>query len=145
MKLEKISFQVTIINPVAASIGELLRSKIPVWLHLGVDLFLKGEKEKLFVTHTVGNILFNGFQDPLLNAMTDLKAILKEFVPDGAFMDKFAFFYARWELTYQSENGPVDPDRAKCLIDGRMNKTGSLFFIYNNFNFPSHFSSILNL
>ena len=62
MKLEKISFQVTIINPVAASIGELLRSKIPVWLHLGVDLFLKGEKEKLFVTHTVGNILFNGFQ-----------------------------------------------------------------------------------
>ena len=95
MKLEKISFQVTIINPVAASIGEMLRSKIPVWLHLGVDLFLKGEKEKLFVTHTVGNILFNGFQDPLLNAMTDLKAILKEFVPDGAFMDKFAFFYAR--------------------------------------------------
>jgi len=87
--------EVTIINPVAASIGELLRSKIPVWLHLGVDLFLKGEKEKLFVTHTVGNILFNGFQDPLLNAMTDLKAILKEFVPDGAFMDKFAFFYAR--------------------------------------------------
>ena len=41
MKLEKISFQVTIINHVAASIGEMLRSKIPVWLHLGVDLFLK--------------------------------------------------------------------------------------------------------
>jgi len=87
--------KVTIVNPVAASIGEMLRTTIPTWLHLGVNLFLKAEKEKVFVTHTVGDIIFNGFKDPLLDAMNDLKVLIKDFVPDGAFMDKFAFFYAR--------------------------------------------------
>ena len=39
--------------------------------------------------------MFNGFNDPVLTFMEDLKFILKEFIPDGAFMDKFGLFYAR--------------------------------------------------
>jgi len=87
--------EVTIINPVAASIGDQLRTKIPKGLHLGTDWFLKLNKEKLFVKHKVGDILFNGFNDPVLTFMEDLKLILKEFIPDGLFMDKFGLFYAR--------------------------------------------------
>lgn len=68
---------------------------VPKSLHLLVDLFLRTEKEKIFVTHTANEIIFKGFDDPILKAMNDAKFIIKNFIPDGAFMDKFAFFYAR--------------------------------------------------
>ena len=60
-----------------------------------LNLFLKAEKEELFVTHPIKNIIFDGFDDPLLKAMNDAKFFLKNYVPAGAFMDKFGFFYAR--------------------------------------------------
>ena len=69
----------TIVNPVAASIGEMLRTTIPTWLHLGVNLFLKAEKEKVFVTHTVGDIIFNGFKAgfPDLNSTKTVRRKLR--------------------------------------------------------------------
>jgi len=87
--------EVTIINPIAASIAEMLRTKIPKGLHLGMSWILSGKKEQMFVTHKVGDILYNGFEDPFLSFMEDFEAFIKPFVPEGAFMDKFGFFYNR--------------------------------------------------
>jgi len=87
--------EITILNPIAASIGEMLRTKIPKALHLGTNWLLKAKREQVFVTQKVGDILFNGFDDPFLTFMEDFKMIIEPFVPDGAFMDKFGFFYNR--------------------------------------------------
>jgi hypothetical protein len=43
----------------------------------------------------VGDIIFDGFDDPILIAMKDASFLIKPYVPPGAFMDKFAFFYGR--------------------------------------------------
>jgi CD36 family len=52
-------------------------------------------KEQTFVTHRVGDIIFDGFDDPLLIAMKDASFIIKPYVPAGAFMDRFGLFYGR--------------------------------------------------
>eukprot|EP00088_Acartia_fossae_P042692 TRINITY_DN4488_c0_g2_i2.p1 TRINITY_DN4488_c0_g2~~TRINITY_DN4488_c0_g2_i2.p1 ORF type:complete len:496 (+),score=94.32 TRINITY_DN4488_c0_g2_i2:56-1543(+) len=95
LSVSDLNTEVTIINPVAASIGDMLVNKIPKLWHLGTEGFLEATKEKVFVTQRVGDILFDGYEDPLLTDMEALKFILKAFIPDGAFMDKFGFFYAR--------------------------------------------------
>jgi len=73
--------EITIINPIAASIGEMLRTKIPKALHLGTDWLLRAKREQVFVTQKVGDILFNGFDDPFLTFMEDFKMIIEPFVP----------------------------------------------------------------
>jgi len=95
LSVGSLSDRVTIVNPVAATIGELVRSKVPKALHAPLNWLLLAEKERLFVTHTANEIIFNGFEDPLLNVLDSLKALLKSLLPDGALMDKFAFFYKR--------------------------------------------------
>ena len=44
-----------------------------VIINAGLAAFLKGEK--LFLTKTVGEIIFDGYSDPILSAGTDLAAL----------------------------------------------------------------------
>ena len=57
-----------------------------------LDLHLTTIKERLFVTKSVGEILFDGFHDPLFDELDSLPSFFKKFVPPGL-TDKFAFFY----------------------------------------------------
>lgn len=87
---------VTILNPVAATIGALMKDE--AWLRPGVNVFLKSIKENLFVTEKVKNIIFDGYHDPLfdnLEKMLDDLPFIRPFIPPGSLMDKFGFFYGR--------------------------------------------------
>ena len=87
---------VTILNPVAATIGALMKNE--AWLQPGVNVFLKSIKETLFVTEKVKNIIFDGYHDPLfdnLEKMLDDLPFIRPFIPSGSLMDKFGFFYGR--------------------------------------------------
>merc|ERR1719376_1959505 len=69
--------EVTILNPVAGSIGAMIQ-------------------EKVFITKTVREIIFEGYHDPLFDEVMKIKDYLPpDTVPEGAIMDKFAFFYGR--------------------------------------------------
>ena len=86
----------TILNPVAATIGALMKDE--AWLRPGVNAFLLSIKERLFVTEKVKNIIFDGYHDPLfdnLEKMLDDLPFIKPFIPPGSLMDKFGFFYGR--------------------------------------------------
>jgi len=86
--------QVTILNPVAASLGAMVEREVAkIWRPL-LDLHLTTIKERLFVTKPVGEILFSGFHDPLFDELDSLPAFFKKFIPPGL-TDKFAFFYQR--------------------------------------------------
>lgn len=87
---------VTILNPVAATIGAMIKDH-PFW-QPGLNGFLLAIKEKLFVTAPVGKIIFDGYNDPLfdnLEKMIHDLPFLEPFIPQGSLMDKFAFFYDR--------------------------------------------------
>ena len=56
---------VTILNPVAATIGAMIKDH-PFW-QPGLNGFLLAIKEKLFVTAPVGKIIFDGYNDPLFD------------------------------------------------------------------------------
>jgi len=88
--------EVTILNPVAGSIGAMVKEKVPKFWRPGLDAVLLMMKEKLFVTKTVREIIFDGYHDPLFDEVMKIKDVLPDgTVPDGAIMDKFAFFYGR--------------------------------------------------
>lgn len=104
---------VTVVNPVAAAVGDMLRTKAPkstLWL---IDGFLNAQNEQAFVTHTANEIIFRGFDDPLLKTMNSLKSFMKGVVPDGAFTDKFGFFYKR--------NGSTSADGVYNMYTGEDN------------------------
>ena len=67
---------------------------LQIW-HSAINTFLKAIQEKTFVTQKVSDLIFDGFDDPLLIAMKDASFLIKPYVPPGAFMDRFAFFYGR--------------------------------------------------
>jgi len=86
---------VTILNSVAPIIGAMVASMDKMWRPM-VNSYLKGEH--LFVTKTVREILFDGYNDPLFDNLANLINILpfvKKLIPEGSLMDKFAFFYGR--------------------------------------------------
>ena len=89
--------QVTILNPVAASLGPMIKNKVsPFWIP-GLNSVLEAFKEKLFATASVREILFDGYKDPLLDDLekfTEALPFIKKFIPPGI-TDKFAFFYQR--------------------------------------------------
>ena len=88
--------EVTILNPVAGSVGAMIQEKVPNWLRPGLDGILLIMKEKLFITKTVKEIIFDGYHDPLFDEISKIKNLLPDgTVPEGAIMDKFAFFYGR--------------------------------------------------
>ena len=70
-------------------------------------------EEKAFVTKTVREIIFDGYEDPLLNMLEELKKIFKDLIPFPAEMDKFAIFYKRNMSTYY--------DGVFNLITGKLN------------------------
>ena len=74
----------TILNPVAATVGSLLKDE--AWLRPGVNVFLKSIKETLFVTEKVKNIIFDGYHDPLFDNLEELLknfSIIQQFIPPG--------------------------------------------------------------
>ena len=60
----------TILNPVAATIGALMKDE--AWLRPGVNVYLQSIKETLFVTEKVKNIIFDGYYDPLFDNLEDM-------------------------------------------------------------------------
>ena len=66
----------------------------------GLNLLLDILNEKAFVKKAVRDIIFDGYEDPLLKALEDLKKIFKDLIPFPAEMDKFAIFYKRNMSTY---------------------------------------------
>ena len=86
--------QVTILNSVAASLGAMVREKVPKFWVPDTNGVLLAIKERLFVTKTVGEIIFDGYHDPLFDALDELPFI-KKFLPPGSTPDKFGFFYQR--------------------------------------------------
>jgi len=95
-----LSDQVTILNPVAATVGAMMKGH---WYAGLVNPWLVTWKETLFVTHSVGDIIFNGYHDPLFDHIEDaIKALpfLKDLIPEGSLMDKFGFFYGRNNTDY---------------------------------------------
>ena len=87
----------TILNPVAASLGPMIKDKVPAFWVPGLNGVLLAFKEKLFATASVREILFDGFKDPLLDDLekfTEALPFIKKFIPPGI-TDKFAFFYQR--------------------------------------------------
>jgi hypothetical protein len=67
----------------------------------GISLFLDIIKEKTFVHKKVSEIIFDGYEDPLLKDIQKLKDLLKALnVPIPPEMDKFAIFYKRNMSTY---------------------------------------------
>jgi hypothetical protein len=88
---------VTILNPVAASLGPTIRQKVPAFWIPGLNGILLAIKEKLFVTKSVRAIIFDGYDDPVLRDLEEISASLpfiKPFIPPGI-TEKFAFFYKR--------------------------------------------------
>ena len=62
----------------------------------GIEVFLRGIKEKLFITKTVKEIIFEGYHVPLFNNLEEIMKLLpfiKEMFPEGSAIDNFAFFY----------------------------------------------------
>jgi len=86
---------VTILNSVAPTIGAIVASMSDMWRPM-VNSYLK--EEHLFVTKTVREILFDGYNDPLFDNLANLVNMVpfvQNLIPDGSLMDKFAFFYGR--------------------------------------------------
>ena len=86
----------TILNPVPATLAAMVKdNKLVQPLLSG---FLKGWKEQLFVTKPVREIIFDGYNDPVFDNLEELikdLPFIKQFIPEGSLMDKFAFFYNR--------------------------------------------------
>jgi len=88
--------KVTIFNPVPATLASMVKDN--KFFQTILSGFLKGWKEQLFVTKPVHEIIFDGFHDPVFDNLEDLIEALpfiKQFIPEGSLMDKFAFFYNR--------------------------------------------------
>jgi len=90
--------EVTIVNSVAATIGAMIGQHVNTFERPFVNMFLRGINESLFVTKTVGEIIFDGYHDPLFDNIGEIIKYLpfiKKMIPEGSIMDKFAFFYGR--------------------------------------------------
>jgi len=90
--------EITILNPVSASLGPMINQHVADFWRPGLDGILKLWKNKLFVTKTVREIIFDGYHDPLFDHVEDIEQwfpFIKKFIPEGTIMDKFAFFYGR--------------------------------------------------
>jgi len=89
---------VTILNSVAATMGNMIDVHVAKGWRPFVDTFLKSINERLFVTKSVREIIFDGYHDPLFDNLETIMQwlpFIKDLVPEGSMMDKFAFFYGR--------------------------------------------------
>ena len=87
----------TILNPVAGSVGAMIEENIEGdILRALIDSLLKTIDEELFITKSVREIIFDGYHDPVFDGIEKFKSIIPaKYIPEGAIMDKFAFFYGR--------------------------------------------------
>lgn len=89
---------ITIINPIGAGLGPMIENNVIKAFRWGLNVLLKGIKERLFITKTVEEILFSGFHDPVFDRLEEILKVIpqiKKMLPPGSVMDKFAFFYDR--------------------------------------------------
>ncbi|XP_014213282.1 protein croquemort-like isoform X2 [Copidosoma floridanum] len=107
----KLTDYVTTINPIASTIVYMVRNKNALFKTLAIKILER--LEKLTVTKTVGQFLFDGYEDPLLDAATQAKLKLIPF-------DKFGWFYSR--------NGSENYDGIFNILTGasNMNELGML-------------------
>jgi len=89
---------VTIVNAPAATLAAMIEPLThiqKVFVDLGLKIVLS--KEKLFVTKTAREILFDGYKDPILEAGTELE---KVGIKMPGLMSKFGFFFSRNNTWY---------------------------------------------
>ena len=118
-------------NPVAASLGPMIKKNVPAFWVPGLNGVLIAFKEKLFITASIKEILFDGFNDPLLDDLEGLEKALpfiKKFIPPGI-TDKFAFFYQRngtdfTDGVWNMFTGESDVEKMGQVSDSRV----SLFY-----------------
>ena len=75
----------------AATVGATA-AKLPAATRWFLNVGINALKEKLFVTKTAAEILFDGYKDPILDAA---EFIQKFNIPIPGIMDKFGFYYGR--------------------------------------------------
>ncbi|CAH1112788.1 unnamed protein product [Psylliodes chrysocephalus] len=80
---------VTSINPVALSAAHAVRNWHMI-IKRGFSVSLRAIADTIYSTHSVGELLFDGYEDPLLTMAAKMS-----FLPKGAAMDKFGWFYGR--------------------------------------------------
>lgn len=123
---------VTILNPAAATMGNMVDVHVAsIWRPM-VNLFLNGINETLFVTKTVREIIFDGYHDPLFDNLEEVMKFLpfiKKMVPEGSVMDKFAFFYGRNGTDYTDGvfnmfTGVLDPEKMGQVHSWNYSTTG---------------------
>ena len=83
--------RLVLLNIPAATVGATAQ-KLPKITRGLMDLGLKAIKEKLFVEKSAREVLFDGYEDPILSAA---EFIHKFNVPIPGIMDKFGFYYGR--------------------------------------------------
>ena len=94
---------ITIINVPSASISYTGKYLLKKPMRAYIDTFLNFIDEKLFVKKSVGEIIFEGYEDPLLSWTESLKDMLIDMelpFPVDTENDKFAIFYKRNMSTY---------------------------------------------
>jgi len=87
-----LSDEITVLNPVAAGIGQIVKDNVPESLRSLINVVLRGLEERLFVNTTVADIMFNGVSDPLFEVLENIP-IVRKFFPPGSVADKFGFLY----------------------------------------------------
>ncbi|KAL1139975.1 hypothetical protein AAG570_006952 [Ranatra chinensis] len=90
--------KITNINVVAMTVGAMIKKIIPKNELPIVDAILKHEEGTMYVTKTVGELLFDGYDDKFLSLMQKLKPFVKIDLP----FDRFGWFVNR--------NGSADYD-----------------------------------
>ncbi|XP_013187178.1 protein croquemort [Amyelois transitella] len=80
---------VTSINPIVVTVAYMARND-NLAFRLGTDIFLRLFHSNMFLTANVSSWLFDGIEDPALDAAMDLP-----FVADRIPYDKFGWFYER--------------------------------------------------
>lgn len=70
------------------TIGNVVKRMVPKYLYGFVNAAINLE-EKIYITRTVGELLFDGYNDVFLKIAKKLEKILKVKLP----MDKFGWFY----------------------------------------------------
>lgn len=85
-----LSDKITNVNVIAMTIGSMVKKMVPKYFFPFVNDALKLEN-KVYVTRTVGELLFDGYRDVFLEIVKKLRPILKIDLP----MDKFGWFYGR--------------------------------------------------
>ncbi|XP_030762896.1 protein croquemort-like isoform X2 [Sitophilus oryzae] len=90
--------QVTTVNPIALSTASS-SMKWSYWFKKALSFTLTSVSAKIYGTHSAGELLFEGHEDPLLNMANNLPAVMAPSMPN---LDKFGWFYGRnHSMTYE--------------------------------------------